>query len=81
MNVEVLLFAGPKEIAGVDRAAVEIDNGATYGELRKRLGEEVPALLPLLAVSRLAAGGEFVDDQELISENAEVALVPPVSGG
>ena len=81
MKITVLLFAGPRELAGVDQVAVKIANGATYGQLRQRLGEEIPSLRPLLAVSRLAAGGQFVDDAEPISENEEIALVPPVSGG
>ncbi len=81
MNIEILLFAGPKELAGVDRLRVEVPAGATYEVLRQKLTESVPSLAPILEVSRIAAGGQFVDDAEPIGEGEEIALVPPVSGG
>jgi molybdopterin converting factor small subunit len=41
----------------------------------------LPALAALLERSALAIDGEFAADDQSIAANAEVALLPPVSGG
>ncbi len=60
---------------------VELRPGVTVGELRRRLETEHPTLKPLLEKSALAINDEFADDSSVIPMNAEVALLPPVSGG
>jgi molybdopterin converting factor subunit 1 len=81
MTVTVRLFARAKDLAGRDVVRVELPNGATVGELRRRLGGEHPQLAPLLARSALAVNDEFADDAQQIPADAVVALLPPVSGG
>lgn len=75
----VLLFARAKELVGRDR--IEIEGPATVGELRERLLEEFPMLAGLLATSAFAVNSEYALDATPIPANAEVALLPPVSGG
>ena len=79
--VFVQLFAGARESAGVGELSVEIPSGATVAELRRTLANRTPALLPLLTRSRIAINQEFADDSAIVSDGAEVALIPPVSGG
>jgi molybdopterin converting factor small subunit len=55
--------------------------GATVADLRARLGSACPALGPLLPRSAVAVNEEFAEDSVAISAAAEVALLPPVSGG
>lgn len=58
-----------------------LPEGATVRNLRDLLVEHYPpfeALFPRLAV---AVGGEFANLDNTIPEGAEVALLPPVSGG
>jgi len=81
IKLEVLLFAQPRELAGTDRVSVELPAGSTWAELKDDLVRRYPGLGPLVAVSRLAVDGEFVDQAAKIVEGKEVALVPPVSGG
>jgi molybdopterin synthase sulfur carrier subunit len=79
MRVEVLYFASLRDAAGrasepVDTAASEV--GALYAELRARHGF---ALAPERL--RAAIDGAFVAWNAPLHEGAEVAFLPPVSGG
>ena len=58
-----------------------LPDGATVGQLRRRLAEEQPALAALLQRSALAVNDEFAEDQTTLPPGADVALLPPVSGG
>jgi len=79
MNIEVRLFARAREIAGRDIITVALPEGATVGELRRRLAEEYPRLAEVVKRSALAVGQEFAKDEQPV--RGEVALIPPVSGG
>ncbi len=79
--MRIRLFARAKDLAGADRIDVELPPGATVGDLRRRIAEQYPALAGLLARSALAVNEEFADDGLTLPLNAEVALLPPVSGG
>lgn len=81
MTVTVRLFARARDLAGADRVTVELPPDATAGDLRCQLAARVPALAGLLARSALAVGGEFAEDEQRLSADAEIAVLPPVSGG
>ena len=80
-RVQVLLFARARELAGKDRVDIPLPLKATVGELRRRLVEEQPALATVVDRSALAVNNEFVDDSAILPPGAEIALIPPVSGG
>lgn len=75
----VLLFARARDLVGADR--IEIADAATVGELRERLEAGYPRLSGLLKASAFALNDEYADDAAPIPPDAEVALLPPVSGG
>jgi molybdopterin converting factor subunit 1 len=81
MNVTVRFFARARDLAGTDALALSLPDGATAGDLRRRLAAAVPALASLLEHSALAVNDEFADDAVTLPDAAEVALLPPVSGG
>jgi molybdopterin converting factor subunit 1 len=81
MRIAVRLFARAKDLAGTDALTLEVPSGATVGELRQRLAQEQPALAGLLQHSAFAVNDEFADDLLTLPQGAEVALLPPVSGG
>ncbi|MGL4555305.1 MAG: MoaD/ThiS family protein [Gemmataceae bacterium] len=80
MRVEVLLFARARELAGAGSVAVEVPDGTVAG-LRAALAAACPRLGELLPRCTVAVGGEFARDDEAIAPGAEVAVLPPVSGG
>ncbi len=76
----VRFFARARDLAGVESLTLA-DPPATVGSLRRLLAEKLPALAPLLAKSALAVNSEFADEDTPLPADAEVAVLPPVSGG
>jgi molybdopterin synthase catalytic subunit len=76
MKVSVRLFAGLRERAGTGRRELELPEGARVGDVwaALALGEEPTGLL--YAVDRA-----YAEQDAELAEGAEVALIPPVSGG
>lgn len=81
MTIEVQLFALVKQLAGRDRLALDLPEGATVGELRASLAQAIPGLQPLAGQLMFAVNQAYVGDQAVIEPRAEVACIPPVSGG
>jgi molybdopterin synthase catalytic subunit len=81
MRVTVRLFARARDLVGSDRVLVELPEGATVGDLRRTLAAALPALAGLMGRSALAVNDDFADDGLTLPLKAEVALLPPVSGG
>ena len=81
MMLNVRLFARARDLAAADVLRVELPDGATVADLRLRLVVACPALAGLLERSALAVENEFADDSRVLWADAEVALLPPVSGG
>ena len=80
MALTVLYFAGAREAAGTDRETLEVWP-ATVGELRRLLAERHPGLARVLVRCRLAVNQELASEDDPIPAAAEVAVIPPVSGG
>jgi molybdopterin converting factor subunit 1 len=81
MICRVRLFARAKDLAGTEVASVEVPDGATVGQLRQRLAAAYPALTGLLGRSAIAVNDDFADDMLTLPLQAEIAVLPPVSGG
>ena len=81
MQVRVCLFARARDLAGRDAVVLELPGGGTAGDLRRRLADEHPALRGLLERSALAVNNEFAGDDLTLPPDAEIAVLPPVSGG
>lgn len=81
MIVSVRLFARARDLAGADLVQLEVAEGCTIADLRRRLAADYPKLESLVERSALAVENEFAADSLALSANAEIALLPPVSGG
>lgn len=73
------LFASARDAAGTGQVVLP---GATVQEVldqaRAQLGDALAALLPSCAIWR---NGEPCDPGDAVSDDDEVAVLPPVSGG
>lgn len=78
--ITVLYFAAARERAGTSRESFSF-GGGTVRELLQLLAKERPALLPVLPHLRVAVNEEFASSDASVPDGAEVALIPPVSGG
>jgi molybdopterin converting factor subunit 1 len=81
MIVHIRLFARARDLVGTDYLRIEMLDGATIADLRRRLAADYPALAGLLERSVLAVENEFAADSLTLTADAEIALLPPVSGG
>lgn len=55
--------------------------GGTVADLRRAVAAACPAIGPLLARSAVAVGGRYAVADEPVNPGADVAIIPPVSGG
>jgi MoaE-MoaD fusion protein len=76
----VLYFAAAREAAGTDRESLPAAVGSV-GALRLLLAERHPALSRILPRCRLAVDRELAAEGDPVPDGAEVAVIPPVSGG
>ncbi len=81
MNLTVLYFAAAREAAGVAQERLELPGPADVAALRRALLERRPALARVLPRCRLAVDEELAEDHAPVPDGAEVAVIPPVSGG
>lgn len=81
MNLRVRLFAVARELAGTDAVVVEVPEPCTVAQLRGALAAGVPALATILPHVLFAVGSEYARDDETLTAGADVACIPPVSGG
>ena len=81
MNVEVKLFAVARQLAERDEVVLELPDGASVALLRRKLVEVIPALGEVIASIMIAVNAEYADDNSIVPADAEVACIPPVSGG
>lgn len=81
MKVSVQMFAAAKQLSGQSVMHVELQPGATVRELRAALAVQAEALGALLPHLKFAVNTEYAAEETEIPDGAEVACIPPVSGG
>ena len=77
----VRLFAIAKERAGRAEIKIDLPLPATVADLRLVLAMQHPELALLAPSVSVAVDSEYANDSTLILPGAQVALIPPVSGG
>lgn len=81
MIIKLLLFAAAKEIAGTQQLDVSLEQPCTVGRLKSALVAEHPELAAMVARSAFSVDHAYANDETVIGPAAEVAMIPPVSGG
>ena len=80
-RIRVLLFAGVKEAIGQEDLEIDLDDPVLVGQLRQAMAAAYPEAARLLEPSVFAINEAYADDDAEIPPDAEVACIPPVSGG
>jgi molybdopterin converting factor small subunit len=78
--LRVALFAGMADAAGTRQAEIRW-RGGSVADLRAALEAAYPAIGGLLARSAVAIGNRYAADEAEVPATADVAIIPPVSGG
>ncbi|MDZ4781490.1 MAG: MoaD/ThiS family protein [Planctomycetia bacterium] len=80
-TIRVKLFAVAKQIAGAESVELALPERGTVADVRRMLLERYPSLSNLATLLLFAVNGEYAADATVIPRDAEVACIPPVSGG
>ena len=81
MRVQVLFFGVLKDIVGRPSEALELDEGATVGDVLQHYESRIPKLGQVLPSVALSVNQHYAGPGAVLGEGDEVALLPPVSGG
>lgn len=81
MIIRVRLFAAARQLCDASSVELELPTGSTVGNLREALSQQNPALAPLAPHLLFAVANDYVGDSFSLSEDLQVACIPPVSGG
>jgi molybdopterin converting factor subunit 1 len=81
MEIQLRFFASIREKLRRTEATYTLPADATVDDLLDQLCGEYAALADMRGALRVAVNQEYVDPQHRLSDNDEVALIPPVSGG
>jgi molybdopterin synthase catalytic subunit/molybdopterin synthase sulfur carrier subunit len=81
MKVRIRLFAISAQLAGADMIELELDENARVGDLRRALAHVAPGLRPLVPQFMFAVNSQYATDETPLPPSAEIACIPPVSGG
>jgi molybdopterin converting factor subunit 1 len=80
MKVRAKLFAQLRELVGREEVELDIEQ-PTVSAVFDALVAEHPELGEFRHVVSFAVNDEYVPAETVISEDSEVALIPPISGG
>jgi len=81
VKISLKLFAAAKQLAGFDAIVLDLPPGATVGQLRRQLLLAAPSLAPMGSQLMFAVNADYADDSWPVPPDADVACIPPVSGG
>jgi molybdopterin converting factor subunit 1 len=80
-QVTTLFFATLRDRAGVKSVELQIPPKTNVSQLKSILTNKYPALADIIGHMLVAINHEYVFDDDIIPDYAEIGLFPPVSGG
>ena len=80
MEITVLAFGIAKDLFGASAITVDLPEHAHTSDLKLSVEVKFPKLKQL-ASYMVAVNNEYAEDDLVITERDEVAIIPPVSGG
>lgn len=82
IEVQVLLFATLKDLAGKNRLSLSLDMPEpTLGDVRQSLGTQFPTMARNLESAIAAINEEYAFNDDAVQQGDVIAFFPPVSGG
>jgi molybdopterin converting factor subunit 1 len=81
MRVHVLFFGIVRERIGAREESLDLPPASSVADLLKALSARHRCFGEGAGSLRVAINEEYVDSSAALSDNDEVAIIPPVSGG
>ncbi len=81
ITIHIRFFAGHRDIVGRAAQDMQLEPGATLGQVWERLTAEHPRLAGYTGRLLYAVNQEFAGPENRLADGDEVAFIPPVSGG
>ncbi|MBI1796261.1 MAG: MoaD/ThiS family protein [Candidatus Eisenbacteria bacterium] len=81
VTITVLFFAQARDAAGRARATLDLPAGSRVSDALALLERAHPRLAPLRPHLAVAVGQKLAAGDAALADGAELALLPPVSGG
>lgn len=80
MQINILAFGIAKDIISGSQLKMDVPENATVAEVRDQLYQRFPEFKNLASL-RIAVNTEYAEMNQVVRENDELVLIPPVSGG
>ncbi|MFH5886055.1 MoaD/ThiS family protein [Halalkalibaculum sp. DA3122] len=80
MTLNLKLFGITKDVIGTKELEYNVSSAASVSSLKQKLIEEFPELDSLKSLA-IAVNGEYASQDLPLTEQDEIVLIPPVSGG
>ena len=81
MNIQLQFFSRLRDLAGVSKREMEMQDKATVADLLEVVYSRTPALREWDKSILVAAGVEFVSRDYVLQPNDDISIMPPVQGG
>ena len=81
MKVTVKYFAVCRQMFNRDEEDMELSEGAILQDILDRLKDEKPEISGLFETMQMSVNWQYADYETKLSDNDEIALIPPVTGG
>lgn len=80
-HARVLFFATLRDKTGVREITIEFPDGAHISEIKQIVLGLYPNIQQIMESMIVALNHEFAFDEDIVPDEAEIAMFPPVSGG
>ena len=83
VTITVLLFAKARELVGTSSVTTSVPANIRYQHLLSHLESEFPGLQRLGRTFVLSLNENYIEQEEelLLNNGDEIAVIPPISGG
>src|SRR4030042_1078591 len=80
-HARVLFFATLRDKTGTREITIDFPTGSTIAEIKKMVLKKYPSIRQIMDTMIVALNHEFAFDEDVVPNEAEIAMFPPVSGG
>jgi molybdopterin converting factor subunit 1 len=80
-HARILFFATLRDKTGVREITIEFPQGSHIADIKKTVLEKYPTIGQIMETMIVALNHQFAFDEDIVPNEAEIAMFPPVSGG